>query len=184
MQRDTSRSSWPARCWAQRLSVGLFCALLWLAAPRSANGQIENPSEPPSLTVSLEQAEQTLTLLVQRLVERQQQVSDLRTNLRTADASLIDLAESLTILRGQLEAAQESLSKSQADLTATSSSLGSLSTRYDALDRSWQSYRSEMKGQVRGLEFSARLWRGVAITAGGIVLLELSYLAGHVLGWW
>ena len=164
---------------ARRLSVCLLCALLCFLVPRPVSAQSGNPSEPPNLIVSLEQAEQTLTQLVQRLAERQRQVSDLQTSLQKADARLIDLAASLATLQGQLEAEQESLSKSQADLAETSSSLDSLSTRYDELDQAWQSYRQEMRGQVAGLERLARMWR-VAGISGWIAAIIATLIASLV----
>jgi chromosome segregation ATPase len=150
-----------------------------MAGPK-ANGQSVSPSEPPTLSENLSQAEQTLTLLVRRLEERQKQVADLLANSQIADGKLRDLAESLASLRLQLESAQASLEKSQSELTVTSLSLQSLSMRYDELERKWLAYRSEMKTQVDTLERDyarARRWAigfGVSTAVGFIVSVVLA----------
>jgi len=166
--------------WALAWLLGLLIVLLLLMAGPKANGQSVSPSEPPTLSENLSQAEQTLTLLVRRLEERQKQVADLLANSQIADGKLRDLAESLASLRLQLESAQASLEKSQSELTVTSLSLQSLSMRYDELERKWLAYRSEMKTQVDTLERDyarARRWAigfGVSTAVGFIVSVVLA----------
>lgn len=166
--------------WALAWLVGLLIVLLLLMAGPKAHGQTGNESEPPSLTSSLETAEQMLTLLVTRLGERQTQVSELQSSLTQADEKLRDLAESLATLRAQLEAAQSSLAQSQADLQETLRLLDALSKRYDALEESWQAYRKEVTAQVFTLETNlarSRRWAvgfGVTTVIGVIVSVMLA----------
>jgi hypothetical protein len=171
-----SSSSFSGWRWVRRASVGSLCVLLWLAALPIVHGQTGSAPGPMPLRASLSEAEQTLTLLVQRLAERQQQVNDLQASLQTADARLNDLAASLAILRGKLEAALESQAQSQTDLEATSSSLETLSTRYDELDKLWQTYRGEMQKQVREVTTSRNWWRAGAI-AGWIAAIIAAIVA-------
>jgi chromosome segregation ATPase len=128
----------------------------------------------------LSEAEQTLTLLSERLAERRQQVSDLQANSLIVSARLNELAVSYESLQQTLEAARESLVQSQTDLTATSTSLAALSTRYGELERQWQDYRSEMVTQIVTLERQARNARrwaavfGVGTAVGFIVSVVLA----------
>lgn len=134
--------------WALAWLLGLLIVLLLLMAGPRLHAQTGNESEPPSLTSSLEQSEQMLMLLVQRLGERQKQVSELQSSLLTADARLSDLLDSLVSLQQQLSQAQESQAQSEMALTETLSSFDALSTQYDALETAWQAYRDEMTKQV------------------------------------
>ena len=158
----------------------LFIVLLLLMAGPRLNGQSESQPGPPSLASSLQVAEQTLALLVTRLVERQRQVIELQSSLSQADTRLSDLAASLATLRVQLELAQVSLAQSESALMETSISLDSLSTRYDALEQRWQDYRSEMVTQVSDLERDlkrARRWAvgfGVSTAVGFLVSVLLA----------
>ena len=158
----------------------LFVVLLLLMAAPRGHGQTESSSAPPTLSASLSEAEQTLAMLLTRLGERRQQVSDLQENLRLADEKLSALAASYASLQQTLEAARLSLETSQADLTETSSLLSALSTRYDALERQWLAYRSEMVTQIVTLERQARNARrwaavfGVGTAVGFLVSVVLA----------
>ena len=160
--------------------LALFIVLLLLMAGPRLNGQSVSEPGQTSLRQSLTVAERTLTQLVDRLNERQQQVLDLRASLTRADARLSDLAESYASLQQTLEAAQASLTESQSALMATSTSLDSLSTRYDALEQRWQDYRSEMVAQITTLERQytiARRWAvgfGVSTAVGFILSLIMA----------
>ena len=160
--------------------LALFIVLLLLMAGPRLNGQSVSEPGQTSLRQNLTVAERTLTQLVERLNERQQQVLDLRASLMRADARLSDLAASYATLQQMLEAAQASLLESQTDLQATSTSLDSLSTRYDALEQRWQDYRSEMTTQVTDLERDlkrARRWAvgfGVSTAVGFILSLIMA----------
>lgn len=161
--------------WAGGWWLLLLFALLCFPVPPIANGQSGNPSELTASSGSLLEAEAILNQLASRLAERKLQVTSLQESLQRADSRLNDFALSLTALEARLQAAQESLSTSQADLTATLSSLDALSKRYEELNRLWLDYRSEMKGQVAGLERTARIWRVAGIS--GWVLAALATIA-------
>jgi len=166
--------------WALAWLLGLLIVLLLLMAGPRAHGQTGNESEPASLTENLAQAERTLSLLVQRLGERQKQVSELQSSLLTADARLSDLLDSLVSLQQQLSQAQESQAQSETALTETLNSFDALSTQYDALETAWQAYRDEMTKQVSDVTRDyqrARRWAvgfGVATVVGVVVSVLLA----------
>ena len=146
----------PGSSSALGLLLCLCAVLLLLAATQRAHGQTGSESGPPSLSGSLEQAEMNLQTLMQRLGERQKQISDLQGSLTQADARLLDLQASLATLQANLVLAQESLGNSQTELQETLLSLDSLSLQYGKLEESWQAYRGEMQTQVRAVEREAR----------------------------
>ena len=152
--------------WALAWLLGLLIVLLLLMAGPRAHAQTGNESEPPSLTSSLEQSEQMLTLLVQRLGERQKQVADLQSNLLTSDEKLRDLLDSLVSLQQQLSQAQESQAQSETALTETLTSLDALSLRFNELEARWQAYRDEMVKQVSDVTLDYQRARRLAIGFG------------------
>jgi len=170
----------PDSRWALAWLLGLLIVLLLLMAGPKAHGQTGNESEPPSLTSSLETAEQMLMLLVTRLAERQTQVSELQSSLLTADEKLSDLLDSLVSLQQQLSQAQESQAQSETALTETLTSLDALSLRFNELDKRWQAYRDEMNKQVSDVTRDyqrARRWAvgfGVATVVGVVVSVLLA----------
>jgi len=163
--------------WALAWLVGLLIVLLLLMAGPKAHGQTGNESEPPSLTSSLETAEQMLMLLVTRLAERQTQVADLQASLTQADARLKDLLDSLVSLQQQLSQAQESQAQSATALTETLTSLDVLSRRFNELDKRWQAYRDEMVKQVSDVTRDyqrARRWAvGFGVTSVIAVIVSV-----------
>lgn len=148
----------------------LFCLsliVLWfLLGIQPAHGQTENESAPPSLTQNLEQVEMNLQHLRTRLAERQRQIADLQSNLKMADARLIELADSLVILQVELAEAEKSAAQSQTALSETSLSLTDLSTRYDELERKWQVYRNEALKDYADLDRRSKIARRWAVGLG------------------
>ena len=176
-----SSSGWLSPWRLVGFSLLVLCALL-SAMPLDA--QNSNGSEPPSLLQLLTQAEQSLTLLSDRLAERKQQVTDLRENLRQAslrvvalELNLIASVEYSETLEQDLQAAKDSQSSLQTALMETSRSLTLQETQYAALSTSWTRYREYAQSEYARLTLARNLW---AVGCAGAVLAALAALVWAV----
>lgn len=171
--------------WWRLLAILLLLLLCALCEPEILHGQTPSPQEPPTLTQLLQIAAGNLAMLSDRLLQRQQQVADLRVSLQQAESRRDDLAQSLAksetysaALEAQLTRAQESVASLQRDLTATSSSLALLQMQYESVSQGWQQYRELMRGQVKSLERARWLWGvggvvvGIIVGGGAVLLLK------------
>jgi hypothetical protein len=192
----------PLHWWAWAASSGrlpcTFLAYAFLLAlqPRIVSAQIENPAAQPSLTQQIESLQLKEQLLVQRLSERSNQVSDLEQSLKRARQKSNDSAASSAELEKKLALAKALQYSSEMGLQATLSSLDQLQTTRQRSAAAFQAYRQEMQGQVNEIRGERDAWQlaswasiGAAVSAitvaaigGDPALVAVGALAGGAIG--
>lgn len=171
--RAASSSSPSGACSWAPCFAGLLFALLLAALPRTASAQTANPLEQPSLTQQIASLQLKQQLLVQRLSERSNQVSDLEESLKKARQKSGDSEASSAELEKKLALAKELQFSSEMGLQATLSSLDQLQTTQQRSDAAFQAYRQEMQGQVLALQGERDVWQlaswaGIGAAGGAI----------------
>lgn len=125
-----------------------------------------NEQELMQLRGNLLQADLLLTNLENNLQTRGDQVASLETRLQTLAQTLADSKAEIESLKNNLASSEDSRAKLEAALSGMQTSLDDLTTRYEALLKSWESYRAEMQKQVGSLEAERLLWQIIAGVAG------------------
>jgi chromosome segregation ATPase len=146
----------------------LLFSLLLLALAKQAYGQTPSEPELMRLRSNLLQADLLLTQLESNLQTRGDQVANLETRLQTLAQTLADSKAEIVSLKSSLASSEDSRARLEAALSGMQTSLDDLTTRYEVLSKSWESYRAEMQKQVKALEAERLLWQiiaGVAVVA-------------------
>jgi hypothetical protein len=155
-------SSWARPSWA-----GLLCVLLLALPPRIASAQTENPQPQPSLMQQIESLHSKELQLVQRLMDRSNQISDLENSLAKAKQKTDDSAASSEELEKKLALAKELQYSSEMGLQATLSSLDQLNQTQQRSDAAFQAYRAEMQRQVAEAQRERDTWAWIGWTGAG-----------------
>jgi hypothetical protein len=175
----SSRLRSAASSWARLVCISLPLVLLLVLQPRIAHGQTEKAQQPPSLMQQIESLHSKEQLLVQRLTDRSNQVSDLEESLKRAKQKSDDSAASSEALEKKLALAKELQYSSEMGLQATLSSLDQLNQTQQRSDAAFQAYRTEMQSQVAELQRERNTWSWIGWTGGGAAL---GAIAGAALG--
>lgn len=167
--RPPSRSGW---------SLVLFwCTWSWcalIAQPWPASASEPTPSEPApsSWLESLREADATLTELEALWPTLSGRLSELGTQLESAQKQLDSLRGALTLWQQSSAEWEQASLDSRASLERVQRLLAELTRRYGVLSRAWSDYRTEVERKTALREAAIRRWRALAIggTAAGLLL--------------